>query len=211
RSEHELALWEKQVNALFSLLVDPARRVLTTDELRRGIEALGPGEYDHLGYYERWIRSITNNLLEKGIFTADELGRKLAEIKAREAPAPCPPTPSPATAPPSAAPPRPATCARRSTSAARAASSSASSPPFRTPRSAPTAAPVSLPNPSTASASASRTSGPITPARPGTRSISRSTSIGSRNTKWTSRQEDAGAAADVIRMSRSARLTLGPA
>jgi len=38
-----------------------------------------------MGYYERWITSITQNLLHKGILTTDELGRKLAEIEAREA------------------------------------------------------------------------------------------------------------------------------
>ena len=59
--------------------------VMTVDELRRGIEALGSAEYDRLGYYERWINSITQTLLQKGILTTDELGRKLAEIEAREA------------------------------------------------------------------------------------------------------------------------------
>jgi hypothetical protein len=60
------------------------RGVMTVDELRRGIEALGSAEYDRLGYYERWITSITQNLLQKGLLTTDELGRKLAEIEARE-------------------------------------------------------------------------------------------------------------------------------
>src|SRR3546814_14833016 len=59
---------------------DGKRRLITTDELRRCIEDLGPGAYDELSYYERWIASITNNLLEKGDITADELGRRLAQI-----------------------------------------------------------------------------------------------------------------------------------
>jgi hypothetical protein len=84
RSEHQHAPWEKCVHALMILLSDPCRRVMTVDELRRGIESLGAEEYDRLNYYERWIASITNNLLQKGVFTADELGRKLAEIEARE-------------------------------------------------------------------------------------------------------------------------------
>jgi hypothetical protein len=58
---------------------------MTVDELRRGIETLGETEYDRLSYYERWIMSITNTLLQKGVLTADELGRKLTEIEAREA------------------------------------------------------------------------------------------------------------------------------
>jgi hypothetical protein len=82
-SEHVYAPWEKRTHALMLLLAESG--VMTVDELRRGIEALGSAEYDRLGYYERWITSITQNLLQKGLFTTDELGRKLAEIEAREA------------------------------------------------------------------------------------------------------------------------------
>ena len=83
-SEHIHAPWEKRTHALVWLLT--RRGVMTVDELRRGIESLGSAEYDRLGYYERWISSITKTLLQKGVFTTDELGRKLAEIEAREAP-----------------------------------------------------------------------------------------------------------------------------
>src|SRR5262245_23044566 len=85
RSDHEKAPWEKRVHALLVLLSDPARNVLTVDELRRGIESLGAEEYNRLSYYERWIVSLTNNLLHKGVLTTDELGRKLAEVEVREA------------------------------------------------------------------------------------------------------------------------------
>jgi hypothetical protein len=85
RCEHDKAPWEKRVHALLVLLANPAREVMNVDELRRGIEALGAAEYDRLSYYERWIASITNTLLQKGVFTADELGRKLAEVEEREA------------------------------------------------------------------------------------------------------------------------------
>ena len=83
RSEHVLAPWEKRVHALMLLLND--RDLVNVHELRRGIEALGAQEYDRLSYYERWITSLTNNLLQKGVFTTDQLGRKLAEIEKREA------------------------------------------------------------------------------------------------------------------------------
>ena len=79
--EHDYAAWEKRVDAILRLLV--AREVIAVDELRRGIEELGPGVYDELSYYQRWIASIGNNLLEKGVVTVDELGRKLAEVEAR--------------------------------------------------------------------------------------------------------------------------------
>jgi hypothetical protein len=85
RTEHEAALWEKRVHALYLLL--SGRGVMTGDELRRGIESLGQAEYDRLAYYERWITSITGSLLQKGILTNDEIARKMAEVEARREPA----------------------------------------------------------------------------------------------------------------------------
>jgi len=83
RHEHDHAPWEKRVDAIMRLLSDPKRRILKVDELRRGIEELGPGVYDALGYYERWIASIANILIEKGVIEIDELGRRMAAIEAR--------------------------------------------------------------------------------------------------------------------------------
>ena len=84
RAEHDTAFWEKRVDALLTLLMDKKRRLLKVDELRRGIESLGPGAYDEMSYYERWIASITGVLIGKGVITSDELGRKMAEVQARE-------------------------------------------------------------------------------------------------------------------------------
>ena len=84
RREHDHALWEKRVDALMALLSHPDRQLLKVDELRRNIEALPPEAYDKMSYYERWISAITQTLLQRGVFTADELGRKLAEIEGRE-------------------------------------------------------------------------------------------------------------------------------
>jgi hypothetical protein len=84
RSEHNYAPWEMRTHALMVLLSRPPRGVMTVDELRRGIETLGEQEYDRLTYYERWIMSITANLIQKGVITVDELGRKLTEIESRE-------------------------------------------------------------------------------------------------------------------------------
>jgi len=81
-SEHDYAPWEKRVDAIMRLLSDNKRRLLRVDELRRGIEDLGPGAYDQLSYYERWISSITNILIEKGVITVDELGRAIEDAKA---------------------------------------------------------------------------------------------------------------------------------
>ncbi len=82
RTGHDHAPWEKRVDAILRLLSDKKREILRVDELRRGIEDLGPGAYDELSYYERWIASISNLLIEKGVISIDELGRKMAGIEA---------------------------------------------------------------------------------------------------------------------------------
>jgi hypothetical protein len=82
-SEHDYALWEKRVDALMKLLSPPSNDLLSTDALRRNIEALGPDAYDAMSYYERWMAGMCNALLQRGVITADELGRKMAEIEAR--------------------------------------------------------------------------------------------------------------------------------
>ena len=83
RTEHDYAPWEKRVDAMLVLLGAPERGLMRTDELRRNIEALAPDAYESMTYYERWIASIAATMLQRGVFTADELGRKLAEIEAR--------------------------------------------------------------------------------------------------------------------------------
>jgi len=80
---HDYALWEKRVDALMMLLRDAKRRIITVDELRRGIESIEPAAYDKLGYYERWISSLSHILVEKGVLDRAALERKLAEVKAR--------------------------------------------------------------------------------------------------------------------------------
>lgn len=83
RTEHDYAPWEKRVDALLVLLSKKDKRQMTVDELRRNIEALGPGAYDALNYYERWMHSITQTLLQRGVVTVDELARKLVDIERR--------------------------------------------------------------------------------------------------------------------------------
>ena len=80
RNEHDKAPWEKRVDALMVLLGQ--RKIVGVDELRRGIEELGADAYDRYGYYERWMASMTNLLLEKKIVDVSELGTRMAEIEA---------------------------------------------------------------------------------------------------------------------------------
>ncbi len=81
QTEHDYALWEKRVDALLVLLTK--KGLMTVDELRRNIEGLGLDAYDKMNYYERWIYSITQTLIQRGVISVDELGRKMAETQAR--------------------------------------------------------------------------------------------------------------------------------
>jgi hypothetical protein len=78
-AEHDYALWEKRVDALMVLLSRKGH--LTVDELRRNIETLGAEAYDKMTYYERWIYSITQTLIQRGIITIDELGTGIEKAK----------------------------------------------------------------------------------------------------------------------------------
>jgi len=80
-TEHDYALWEKRVDALLVLLSKKGH--VTVDELRRNIETLGVEAYDSMSYYERWIYSIAQTLIQRGVITIDELGRKMAEAQTR--------------------------------------------------------------------------------------------------------------------------------
>jgi hypothetical protein len=89
RSEHDEARsysdWEKRVDALMMILsgIRGPKRLITVDELRKNIEALPPKDYDAMGYYDRWITSVTQTLIQRGIITTAELARKMAEVNER--------------------------------------------------------------------------------------------------------------------------------
>ncbi|HVC10027.1 MAG TPA: hypothetical protein VNE59_00175 [Burkholderiales bacterium] len=83
--EHDYAEWERRVDALMVLLtgVRGERKLMTVDELRKNVEAIGPEAYDTMSYYERWITSITQTMIQRGVITTDELARKLEQVQAR--------------------------------------------------------------------------------------------------------------------------------
>jgi hypothetical protein len=68
---HALSGFDKAVDAIRQILGD--RALMSTDELRRGIEAIPEAEYHRLSYYQRWLRAITATLLGKGVLTEAEL------------------------------------------------------------------------------------------------------------------------------------------
>jgi hypothetical protein len=80
--EHDYALWEKRVDALLVLLSKKGH--VTVDELRRNIETLGVEAYDKMSYYERWIYSITQTLIQRGVITIDELGSGIEKARAHD-------------------------------------------------------------------------------------------------------------------------------
>lgn len=61
----------RRVDALRQLLA--SKGLMTVDELRRGIEALPEDEYHALGYYERWLRSLSAIMVEKGVVAAEAI------------------------------------------------------------------------------------------------------------------------------------------
>ena len=54
-----------------------------THEGRRAIEALGD-DYEKLNYYERKLWSLQALLIEKGIFSDEELKIKLEDVRSRQ-------------------------------------------------------------------------------------------------------------------------------
>jgi len=74
---HALTAFDRKVDALSGVL--RAKQMMTVDEMRRGIEAIPEAEYHRLSYYRRWIRSLADNLLRKGIVTEAELRAALEE------------------------------------------------------------------------------------------------------------------------------------
>jgi Nitrile hydratase beta subunit len=80
-TDHELLPWEKRCHALLDIL--DVHKIVNTEEKRRGVEELGSEMIGKLGYYERWIVSAVNVLLQKRIVTPDEIARKTEEVAAR--------------------------------------------------------------------------------------------------------------------------------
>jgi Nitrile hydratase beta subunit len=83
RHEHDLALWEKRVDAMAILMVGRKAAAYTLDAKRRVIEDYGEQQYDATTYYEKWVRSIRNLMVEQDIATPAEIEAKMAEVAKR--------------------------------------------------------------------------------------------------------------------------------
>ena len=85
-TEHDYAEWERRVDAMSVLLQGiktGTKRLVTVDERRRAIELLPPAEYDAMTYYEKWVISLAEALIQRGILTTEELARKMVEVESR--------------------------------------------------------------------------------------------------------------------------------
>ena len=81
RSEHELTLYEKRVDALMNLLSGPKRNAFKVDALRRVIEGYAEQEYDALPYYDKWIRAIRNLMIEQEVVEKAELEARIKAVR----------------------------------------------------------------------------------------------------------------------------------
>lgn len=76
-ADKPLQHWELQMHALLVCLATAKPALMTTDELRRGVEALEPRVYHDWNYYDRWAAAMTTMLLERHAITEDELNAQL--------------------------------------------------------------------------------------------------------------------------------------
>lgn len=81
RVDHDLLPWEKRCHALADVL--DLRKIINTEEKRKGVEALGASLIGELTYYERWIVVFANLSFAKGFFAPSELARKMVEVADR--------------------------------------------------------------------------------------------------------------------------------
>lgn len=79
--QHDFAIWEKRVDALMVLC--STKGFFTVDGLRRALEDMGEEAFETMTYYERWIASVKQNLVEAGAYSIEELGAKMEEIGRR--------------------------------------------------------------------------------------------------------------------------------
>jgi hypothetical protein len=80
-TEHAILPWEKRCHALLDVL--DYHKIINTEEKRRGTENLGSEMVGRLTYYERWIISASNCLLQKGILSPDQIAVKTKEVTRR--------------------------------------------------------------------------------------------------------------------------------
>ncbi|WP_342075357.1 ScnB-like protein [Yoonia sp. SS1-5] len=79
--QHDFSIWEKRIDAL--MVISSTKGYFTVDGLRRVLEDMGPDAFDTMTYYERWMASINQNLIEAGVYSTAELAQKMSEVASR--------------------------------------------------------------------------------------------------------------------------------
>ena len=75
--------WEKLSVAIGNALGKGGKKVICTDETRRSREQMGEQLYNELGYFEKGIEATSRLLIEKGLFTAEELEARMQAVEKR--------------------------------------------------------------------------------------------------------------------------------
>lgn len=81
RAEHDLALWERRVDAIMILLY-AKRGIFKVDAMRRAIEDYGAQTYDQTTYYEKWTWAMRNLLVEQEVLTPHEIDAAVKAVQA---------------------------------------------------------------------------------------------------------------------------------
>ena len=81
--QHDFSLWEKRVDAL--MILGAAKGYFSVDGLRRVLEDMSPDSFETMTYYERWIASVNQNLIEAGAYSTAELTTKMQDVRQRGA------------------------------------------------------------------------------------------------------------------------------
>ena len=72
--------WEASVIA--GILATISAGLYNVDQFREGIDELEPLSYLALGYYRRWLHTLEVNCVKSGVFSYEELERRIDEVAA---------------------------------------------------------------------------------------------------------------------------------
>ncbi len=83
RDAHAPTLFERRVDAMFRLLIEPPRSLFTVDAQRRVMENVPNELYTGLAYYELWMESIRTLLVECDVLSDEEIETRFAAVQKR--------------------------------------------------------------------------------------------------------------------------------
>jgi len=75
--------WERRMFAV--LMATFASGIYNVDEFRHAIENMAPAEYLATSYYEHWLHSLEQVMIDKGQFNRSELEAAWSNVTAGEA------------------------------------------------------------------------------------------------------------------------------